>query len=37
MISYAKGSNVDYNYSTIIESEYEINGLCLNINGSFNF
>jgi hypothetical protein len=21
----------------LFESEYEINGLCLNINGSFNF
>jgi hypothetical protein len=24
MISYAKGSNVDYSYSTIIESEYSL-------------
>ncbi len=33
----AKGSNVDQGYWTIIESEYEINGLPFNINGNFNF
>jgi hypothetical protein len=37
MLSYTKGSNVDWGYSATIESEYEINGFCLNINGSFKF
>jgi hypothetical protein len=37
MLSYPKCSNVDYGYWVTIENEYEINGLCLNIDGSFHF
>jgi hypothetical protein len=37
MLYYPKHSNADYEYSATISSEYEINGFCFNINGTFNF